>query len=119
MTYTIGNSDETMSITPLATINNDDICVCTITPIINDAGLSAVLTFDGKTAPNSQTFTLAEINDSLALAGSGVTSTEYTVNVIFATYSRIYDLGTAIDSNTEQFYVTVSNPCVDPTITTI
>ena len=59
MTYTIGNSDETMSITPLATINNDDICVCTITPIINDVGLSAVLTFDGKTAPNSQTFTLA------------------------------------------------------------
>ena len=39
--------------------------------------------------------------------------------MIFATYSRIYDLGSAIDSNTEQFYVTVSNPCVDPSITTI
>ena len=91
-------------------------CTLNVTAVWDDA-LDDVLTFDDST----QTFTLAEITDSLALSGSEddpiATKKKWTITMIYEIYSLFSDTLTKTDST--DFKWKFKNPCVDEDFTKV
>ena len=91
-------------------------CTLNVTAVWDDA-LDDVLTFDDST----QTFTLAEITDSLALSGSEddpiATKKKWTITMIYEIYSLFSDPLTLTDKT--DFVWKFKNPCVDEDFTTV
>ena len=112
--YTITGASQTYALSPAIALD-PAFCALTVTATI-PTGLDSAVTFDGA----AQTFALAQITDSLALAGStsgGSTFQDHTVAVAFAAASP-YEASPTL-TGSETFIWTVRNPCTDPSYVSI